>query len=84
MKISEIRPLSIPDVKVLRYARFADERGYFTETYRKSDFFSHAGAACFEGIEFKQCNESRSRAGVGCTSSGTPARGSSCGRSPGT
>ena len=64
MKIIEIRSLAIPDVKIVRYARFGDERGYFTETYRKSDFFGHAGAACFQGIEFKQCNESRSRAGV--------------------
>ena len=64
MKILEIRSLAIPDVKVVRYARFGDERGYFTETYRKSDFFGHADAGCFAGIEFKQCNESRSRAGV--------------------
>jgi dTDP-4-dehydrorhamnose 3,5-epimerase len=64
MKILEIRSLAIPDVKIVRYARFSDERGYFTETYRKSDFFGHADAGCFQGIEFKQCNESRSRAGV--------------------
>jgi dTDP-4-dehydrorhamnose 3,5-epimerase len=64
MKIIEIQPLAIPDVKVVRYARFGDERGYFTETYRKSDFFAHADAECFAGIEFKQCNESRSRKGV--------------------
>jgi len=64
MKILEIRSLAIPDVKLVRYARFSDDRGYFTETYRKSDFFNHAGAACFRGLEFKQCNESRSRQGV--------------------
>jgi hypothetical protein len=64
MKSIEIRPLAIPDGKIVRYARFGDERGYFTETYRKSDFFGHADAACFQGIEFKQANESRSRAGV--------------------
>jgi dTDP-4-dehydrorhamnose 3,5-epimerase len=64
MKILEIRTLAIPEVKVVRYARFRDDRGYFTETYRKSDFFSHADATCFHGVEFKQCNESQSRAGV--------------------
>ncbi len=64
MKILEIRSLAIPDVKIVRYARFGDERGYFTETYRKSDFFGHANSKCFEGIEFKQCNESRSRKSV--------------------
>ena len=64
MKILEIRPLAIPDVKVVRYARFRDDRGYFTETFRKSDFFGHADAGCFSGVEFKQCNESHSSAGV--------------------
>ena len=54
MKILEIRSLAIPDVKVVRYARFRDDRGYFTETFRKSDFLGHADAACFHGVEFKQ------------------------------
>jgi dTDP-4-dehydrorhamnose 3,5-epimerase len=64
MKILEIRSLAIPDVKVVRYARFCDDRGYFTETFRKSDFWGHADAACFRGVEFKQTNESHSLAGV--------------------
>jgi dTDP-4-dehydrorhamnose 3,5-epimerase len=64
MKILEIRSLAIPDVKVVRYARFRDDRGYFTETLRNSDLFSHADAACLQGIEFRQSNESHSLAGV--------------------
>jgi dTDP-4-dehydrorhamnose 3,5-epimerase len=65
MKILEIRSLAIPDVKVVRYARFRDDRGYFTETFRKSDLLNHAdAAACFRGVEFKQTNESHSQAGV--------------------
>ena len=64
MKILEIRPLAIPDVKVVRYARFRDERGYFTETLRKSDLFGHATESAFRNIEFKQCNESHSQAHV--------------------
>jgi len=64
MKILEIRPLAIPDVKVVRYARFHDDQGYFTETFRKSDFSAHPDAACFQGVEFKQSNESQSLAGV--------------------
>jgi dTDP-4-dehydrorhamnose 3,5-epimerase len=64
LKILGIRPLAIPDVKVIRYARFSDERGYFTETFRKSDFAGRAGADCFRGVEFKQTNESQSLAGV--------------------
>jgi dTDP-4-dehydrorhamnose 3,5-epimerase-like enzyme len=55
MKILDIKTLEIPDVKVIRYARFADHRGYFAEHFRKSDF----GQLDFQnGIEFFQCNES--------------------------
>jgi dTDP-4-dehydrorhamnose 3,5-epimerase len=64
MKILEIRSLAIPDVKVVRYARYHDDRGYFTETFRKSDLLGHANAGGFQGVEFKQCNESCSLAGV--------------------
>lgn len=56
MKLSEIKSLHIPDIKVLTYARFADHRGYFTETYRKSDFMPDTN--------FVQTNESFSRAGT--------------------
>ena len=63
MQIMEIRPLAIPEVLVVRFKRFCDHRGYFTETYRKSDF-----AALDEGlglaVEFTQCNESYSRPGT--------------------
>ncbi len=38
MKLEGINSLAIPEVKVLKFARFCDHRGYFTETYRKSDF----------------------------------------------
>lgn len=38
MKILEVKNLAIPDVKAIRYARFKDDRGYFTETFRESDF----------------------------------------------
>ena len=38
MKITEIRSLAISDVKVVRFERFADSRGYFTELFRLNDF----------------------------------------------
>ena len=41
MKITEIKSLAIPDVKVIQFGRFSDDRGYFTETYRKSDLKNH-------------------------------------------
>jgi dTDP-4-dehydrorhamnose 3,5-epimerase len=64
LKILEIRSLAIPDVKVVRYARFRDDRGYFTETMRQSDLFAHPDAGSLRGIEFMQSNESHSLAGV--------------------
>lgn len=64
MKIIDVRTLAIPDIKVIRFARFADARGYFTEPYRKSDFFGHPALAPLAGIEFMQVNESYSHAGV--------------------
>ncbi len=64
MKIVDVRSLAIPEIKVIRFARFADARGYFTEPYRKSDFFGHPALAPLAGIEFVQVNESYSHAGV--------------------
>lgn len=57
MKIIEIKSLKIPEVKVLTYQRFADERGYFTETYRKDELKESFGG----DFDFVQANESFSR-----------------------
>ena len=38
MKILEVNTLQIEAIKVIRFARFCDHRGYFTEHYRESDF----------------------------------------------
>lgn len=62
MKILETRPLAIPAVKVIRFARFSDHRGYFTEPYRRSDVASQLDF--LKGVEFVQVNESFSRAQV--------------------
>lgn len=62
MKILEIKSLAIPSVKVVRFARFPDHRGYFTEPYRKSDAVAQLGF--LGGLDFVQVNESYSRAGV--------------------
>ena len=53
----DIRPLTHPDVKLIRAARLADPRGTFAETYVRRDFVA-AGIA----DEFVQDNESLSRA----------------------
>lgn len=51
---------SIPDVWILEPKVFGDARGYFMETYRKSDFDSATGL----DVSFIQDNESKSSRGV--------------------
>jgi dTDP-4-dehydrorhamnose 3,5-epimerase len=62
MKILEIQALSIPAVKVVRFARFSDLRGYFTEPYRRSDF--DAQLPFLKNSPIVQINESYSGTGV--------------------
>jgi dTDP-4-dehydrorhamnose 3,5-epimerase len=64
MKILSVDTLVIPDVKVIRFARFADSRGYFSEPFRRSDFDAHPELGFLCGIAFPQTNESWSRAGT--------------------
>ncbi|MCK5175605.1 MAG: dTDP-4-dehydrorhamnose 3,5-epimerase family protein [Planctomycetes bacterium] len=64
MKITEIEALKIEDVKIVRFVRFCDHRGYFTEHFRRSDFANHAELGFMKGVEFVQCNESCSKKGV--------------------
>ncbi|MFX1502156.1 MAG: dTDP-4-dehydrorhamnose 3,5-epimerase family protein [Promethearchaeota archaeon] len=62
MKIILVKELSIPRIKVIKFARFCDYRGYFTESFRKSDFFNHPEVDFMKNIEFVQSNESYSKA----------------------
>jgi dTDP-4-dehydrorhamnose 3,5-epimerase len=64
MKILETKTLALPEIKVVRFARFCDHRGYFTEHYRKSDFATHPDMNFLQGIAFVQANESLSKAGT--------------------
>jgi dTDP-4-dehydrorhamnose 3,5-epimerase len=64
VKITEIKELEFTDVKVVKYARFCDHRGYFTEHYRKSDFHNPDTMGFMKNVEFVQCNESFSRNGT--------------------
>jgi dTDP-4-dehydrorhamnose 3,5-epimerase len=61
MKILSITDLAIPSVKVIRFARFRDNRGYFSEHYRFSDFETGDAASFMNGVRFLQMNESFSR-----------------------
>jgi len=64
LKIIDIKSPGIPEVKIIRFSRFPDQRGYFTETYRRSDFAKHSAMPFMKDIEFSQCNESFSRPGT--------------------
>ena len=63
VKILEVLELAIPEVKVIRFARFPDNRGYFSEQYRFSDFETGDATPFMRGVRFLQANESFSRAG---------------------
>jgi len=61
MKILGITSVGFPEIKVIKYARFTDSRGFFTEIYRKSDFEK---IDFLKNQEFVQCNVSSSEKGV--------------------
>jgi dTDP-4-dehydrorhamnose 3,5-epimerase len=61
VKILSIEQLEIPEIKVIRFARFRDERGYFTEHFRRDDFDTSTLTPFMAGVEFVQANESFSR-----------------------
>ena len=62
MKINYIKETQIPGVKLINFERFTDKRGFFTETFRVSDFINNE-LKCFpNGI--MQANESFSRRNV--------------------
>ena len=64
MKLLEVKTLQMEAVKVIRFARFRDHRGYFTEHYRKGDFLKHGDMHFMKGVEFVQANESYSKRGT--------------------
>jgi len=64
VKILDVLDLAIPEVKVIRFARFSDSRGYFSEQYRFSDFEIGDATPFMRGVRFVQANESFSRSGT--------------------
>lgn len=61
MKILGVNTLQIEAIRVIKFARFSDHRGYFTEHYRKSDFTNQPKMEFMKDVEFVQCNESYSQ-----------------------
>jgi dTDP-4-dehydrorhamnose 3,5-epimerase len=64
MKLLAVQSLGIPDVKVIRYGKFPDHRGFFAEHFRKSDFARNVSLDFMAQIDFMQCNESFSKPGT--------------------
>lgn len=64
MKIISVKSLAIPAIKVIRFARFADNRGYFTESYNLNEFSNNPDMKFMKGVQFLQCNESHSKPGT--------------------
>lgn len=64
MKILEVKNLALPGVKVIRFGRFADQRGYFAETFRQSDVQENSELDFLKPFTFVQTNESFARSGV--------------------
>lgn len=62
MKLNSIIEQKIPGVKLVNFDRFMDQRGYFTETYRSSDFINNDLKLFPNGI--MQTNESYSHKNV--------------------
>lgn len=63
MKILEIKDLELPGIKTIKFARFKDDRGYFTEQFRRSDF-KNCGINSLVEQELVQANQSHSKEGV--------------------
>jgi dTDP-4-dehydrorhamnose 3,5-epimerase len=64
MKILEVKNLAIEGVKVIRFGRFPDPRGYFVETFKQSDTQDNSQLEFLKTFNFVQNNESFSKAGV--------------------
>jgi len=63
MKLLEVRSLSIPEVKVLRFGVYSDNRGYFTETFQFKQL-QELDILGLSGKTVLQANQSYSQANV--------------------
>lgn len=64
MEILDVKSTFFPEIKLIRYRRFPDERGFFTESFRKSDLQKQPALNSFNGSEVLQSNTSYSIKGV--------------------
>jgi dTDP-4-dehydrorhamnose 3,5-epimerase len=59
VKILDIKHLAISGVKVIKFQKFVDDRGFFTETFRETDI-----APICNSLRFTQTNQSFSKVNV--------------------
>jgi dTDP-4-dehydrorhamnose 3,5-epimerase len=64
MKLVECKILKFAEIKVFKFKRFVDHRGYFTEHYRKSELEPYLNTSLSSSFQFVQANESYSRSGT--------------------
>lgn len=57
MQILSVVTLAIPSVRVVRFGKFVDHRGYFTEPYRKNDLWGQGGLQELANLHVVQSNE---------------------------
>ncbi len=62
MKILEVKSLEIPDIKTIKFSRFLDHRGYFTQKFKKEDLINSLGLK--KGITFDEATQSYSKKNV--------------------
>ncbi len=62
MIILDILELNIPDIKIIKYKKFSDSRGYFSEILRFSDIDNHEKCDFLKNEKFNQFNEAYSLA----------------------
>lgn len=64
MKVLSVSTLPLDGIKVIRFARYRDARGYFSVPFLRSYVAEHPGTEFLADVPFVQANESYSRPGV--------------------
>jgi dTDP-4-dehydrorhamnose 3,5-epimerase len=64
MKIINVKQLEISEIKIIKFQKFSDHRGYFSESFRKTDIELDERVSFLHGENFNQINDSYSKAGT--------------------
>lgn len=64
MKILEVKSLEIPDIKTIKFSRFLDHRGYFTQKFKKEDLSNFPGLESMKEATFTEAIQSYSKKNV--------------------